>query len=49
MGVPVNQIICGFTGKACVLEGFDFIGIEKSKEFVAIAKQRIMEAKKGKK
>jgi len=39
----------GSTGKACVLEGFDFIGIEKSKEFVAIAKQRIMEAKKGKK
>jgi site-specific DNA-methyltransferase (adenine-specific) len=39
----------GSTGKACVLEGFDFIGIEKSREFVAIAKQRIMEAKKGKK
>jgi site-specific DNA-methyltransferase (adenine-specific) len=39
----------GSTGKACVLEGFDFIGIEKSKEFIAIAKRRIMEAKKGKK
>ena len=31
----------GSTGKACVLEGFDFIGIEQSAEYVEIAKARI--------
>ena len=30
----------GRTGKACVLEGFDFIGIELDKEYVEIAKAR---------
>ena len=31
----------GSTGKACVLEGFDFIGIDLDAEYVAIAKARI--------
>lgn len=31
----------GSTGKACVLEGFDFIGIDKTPEYVEIAQQRI--------
>jgi len=31
----------GSTGKACVYEGFDFIGIEQSSEYVEIAKARI--------
>ena len=31
----------GSTGKACVLEGFDFIGIELESDYVAIAKARI--------
>jgi len=31
----------GSTGKACVYEGFDFIGIEQSAEYVAIAQARI--------
>ena len=31
----------GSTGKAAVLEGFSFIGIEQSEEYVAIAKARI--------
>jgi len=31
----------GSTGKACVLEGFDFIGIEKNEEYCEIAKARI--------
>jgi len=35
----------GSTGKACVLEGFDFIGIEMNLEYVEIAKARIEEAK----
>ena len=38
----------GSTGKACVLERFNFIGIDKNKEYVAIAKTRILAAKKGK-
>ena len=38
----------GSTGKACVLEGFNFIGIDRNKEYVAIAKTRILAAKKGK-
>ena len=33
----------GSTGKACVLEGFNFVGIEKNPEYVAIAKTRIAE------
>jgi len=35
----------GSTGKACALEGFDFIGIEMNPEYVEIAKARIEEAK----
>jgi len=31
----------GSTGKACVYEGFDFIGIEKEKEYCKIAESRI--------
>lgn len=31
----------GSTGKAAVLEGFDFIGIEQSNEYIEIAKARI--------
>lgn len=35
----------GSTGKACVYEGFDFIGIEQSAEYIAIAQARIDFAK----
>ena len=31
----------GSTGKAAILEGFQFIGIEREQEYVAIAKARI--------
>ncbi len=31
----------GSTGKAAVLEGFNFIGVEQSEEYIAIAKARI--------
>ena len=31
----------GSTGKACAYEGFDFIGIDQSEEYVAIAQARI--------
>jgi DNA modification methylase len=31
----------GSTGKAAVLEGFDFIGIEREAEYVSIAEARI--------
>lgn len=31
----------GSTGKAAKLEGFDFIGIEREKEYFEIAKRRI--------
>lgn len=31
----------GSTGKACKLEGFDFIGIEREEEYIEIAKARI--------
>lgn len=33
----------GSTGKAAVLEGFDFIGIEKEPEYIEIARNRISE------
>jgi len=36
----------GSTGKACVLEGFDFIGIEMDEEYIKIAKARIDYAQK---
>lgn len=35
----------GSTGKAAILEGFDFIGIDQSAEYVEIAKARIVFAK----
>ena len=35
----------GSTGKAAVLEGFNFIGVEQSAEYVEIAKARIQNAK----
>jgi site-specific DNA-methyltransferase (adenine-specific) len=44
---PPNGIVLdpfmgsGSTGKACAYEGFDFIGIEQSAEYVAIAQARI--------
>jgi DNA modification methylase len=37
----------GSTGKAAVLEGFEFIGIEREAEYVAIAEARIVEAQKS--
>jgi DNA modification methylase len=36
----------GSTGKAAVLEGFEFIGIEREAEYVAIAEARIAEAQR---
>jgi site-specific DNA-methyltransferase (adenine-specific) len=36
----------GSTGKACAYEGFDFIGIDQSAEYVEIAKARIEFASK---
>jgi len=36
----------GSTGKAAVLEGFKFIGIEREAEYVAIAEARIAEAQR---
>ena len=36
----------GSTGKAAVLEGFEFIGIERDAEYVAIAEARIVEAQR---
>ncbi len=44
---PPNGIVLdpfmgsGSTGKACAYEGFEFIGIEQSSEYVAIAQARI--------
>ena len=35
----------GSTGKAAVLEGFNFIGVEQSEEYIAIAQARIQSAK----
>lgn len=37
----------GSTGKAAVLEGFEFIGIEREVEYVAIAEARIAEAQRS--
>jgi site-specific DNA-methyltransferase (adenine-specific) len=34
----------GSTGKACMLEGFNFTGIELSSEYLAIAEARIKHA-----
>ena len=48
---PPNGIVLdpfmgsGSTGKACAYEGFNFIGIEQSAEYVEIAKARIEWAK----
>ena len=38
----------GSTGKAAVMEGFSFIGIEQSEEYIAIAEARIQSAKEDK-
>jgi site-specific DNA-methyltransferase (adenine-specific) len=44
---PPNGIVLdpfmgsGSTGKACAYEGFDFVGIDQSAEYVAIAQGRI--------
>lgn len=37
----------GSTGKACVLEGFNFVGIEMNAEYIEIAKSRIKWAEKN--
>ena len=34
----------GSTGRGAVLEGFDFIGIEREAEYLAIAERRIADA-----
>jgi site-specific DNA-methyltransferase (adenine-specific) len=36
----------GSTGKAAMLEGFEFIGIENNREYFDIASKRITEAVK---
>ena len=36
----------GSTGKAAVLEGFNFIGVEQSEEYIKIAQARIESANK---
>ena len=47
LATPPNGIVLdpfmgsGSTGKACAYEGFDFIGIDQSAEYVAIAQARI--------
>ena len=52
---PPNGIVLdpfmgsGSTGKACIYEGFSFIGIEQSAEYVAIAEARIQFARVSKK
>ena len=38
----------GSTGKAAILEGFRFVGIDRDEDYVRIAGQRINHAKKGK-
>ena len=38
----------GSTGKAALLEGFRFVGIDRDEDYVRIAGQRINHAKKGK-
>lgn len=38
----------GSTGKAAILEGYSFIGVEMSEEYLEIARQRIQAAKKQK-
>ncbi len=49
---PKNGIVLdpfmgsGSTGKACVIEGFDFIGIELDEEYLKIAEKRIAYAEK---
>jgi site-specific DNA-methyltransferase (adenine-specific) len=51
---PPNGIVLdpftgsGSTGKAAVLEGFSFIGVEQSEEYIAIAEARIQSAKEDK-
>jgi site-specific DNA-methyltransferase (adenine-specific) len=35
----------GSTGKAAMLEGFDFIGIEREADYIKIAEARIKAAK----
>jgi site-specific DNA-methyltransferase (adenine-specific) len=54
MITPPNGIVLdpftgsGSTGKAAVLEGFSFIGVEQSEEYIAIAEARIQSAKEDK-
>jgi len=50
---PPNGIVLdpfmgsGSTGKACALEGFRFIGIEREAEYIEIAERRIMTCREG--
>lgn len=51
-GKPGNVVLdpfmgSGTTGVACLHEGFDFIGIEREPEYVALAEQRIAHATAG--
>ena len=38
----------GSTGKAAVLEGFDYIGIEMNKDYIAISECRLKHAEENK-
>lgn len=40
-------LVCGSTGKAAVLEGFQFIGIERDEEYMKISESRIAAAVKS--
>lgn len=54
MITPINGVVLdpfmgsGSTGKAAILEGFKFIGIEQSKEYLEVANRRIEWAVKNK-
>lgn len=44
-GIPCDPFMgSGSTGKAAMLEGFQFIGIERNPEYAAIAERRIAHA-----
>jgi site-specific DNA-methyltransferase (adenine-specific) len=46
-GTVLDPIVgAGSTGKAAMLEGFDFIGIERDPEYVKIAEARIGAARR---
>ena len=46
--IPSHEILCaGSTGKACMFEDFNFIGIELDKSYCEIANLRIENVKKN--